>query len=427
MLGNKVLAVWEGPAKGGYTWKCMTAERDRNKGTWFGIVRAMMDPQRWANKWMSQSLHILNTGAKGGILAEADAFDDQRAAEDDWADPSAIVFTAPGALSGNKIIPRPQNQAPPQLAELLTLAISSIRDCTGVNLELLGLVEKDQPGVVEHMRKQAGMTVLAGLFDSLRRYRKEQGRLMLWYITNFLSDGRLIRIGGPSQAQYVPLVHQGGVVEYDVIVDDTPTSPNTKERAWGVLMQMFPFIAKMAVPPQVYMELLKYSPLPETIVSKIETILQQQQTQPPPDPKMIVAQSQAALNQARAQATQSTGALDQARAGLFSAQTQKTQHDMVVGSQQVQAERERTYAETQRLALEGEEVRAKIENLRAQAMLNVAKAGATEVGGQTDQYLAILEALDSIVGWHQGALQLQQGARQLDAQERAAAAEPVAA
>jgi hypothetical protein len=250
---------------------------------------------------------------------------------------------------------------------------------------------------------------------------------MLWYITNFLSDGRLIRIGGPSQAQYVPLVHQGGVVEYDVIVDDTPTSPNTKERAWGVLMQMFPFIAKMAVPPQVYMELLKYSPLPETIVSKIETILQQQQTQPPPDPKMIVAQSQAALNQARAQATQSTGALDQARAGLFSAQTQKTQHDMVVGSQQVQAERERTYAETQRLALEGEEVRAKIENLRAQAMLNVAKAGATEVGGQTDQYLAILEALDSIVGWHQGALQLQQGARQLDAQERAAAAEPVAA
>ena len=39
MLGNKVLSVWEGPAKGGFTWKCMTAERDRNKGTWFGIVR----------------------------------------------------------------------------------------------------------------------------------------------------------------------------------------------------------------------------------------------------------------------------------------------------------------------------------------------------------------------------------------------------
>src|SRR5206468_422548 len=145
---------------------------------------AMMDPQRWANKWLSQSLHILNTGAKGGIIAERDAFEDTSEAEENWADPAAIVWANPGANSGGKIIPRPINQVPTQLPDLLTLAISSIRDCTGINLELLGMVEKDQPGVVEQMRKQAGMTVLASLFNSLRRYRKEQGRLMLWYITN---------------------------------------------------------------------------------------------------------------------------------------------------------------------------------------------------------------------------------------------------
>src|SRR6185312_14295444 len=105
-----------------------------------------------------------------------------------------------------------------------------IRDTTGINLELLGLVEKEQPGILEHQRKQAGMTVLAGLFDALRRYRKDQGRLLLWYIQSFLSDGRLVRIGGQEQARYVPLVRQPGLVEYDVIVDDTPNSPNLKER-----------------------------------------------------------------------------------------------------------------------------------------------------------------------------------------------------
>jgi predicted glycosyl hydrolase (DUF1957 family) len=69
-LGAKLLEKSKGPAKGGFTYKCVTGYRDRNNGTWYGIVRAMIDPQRWANKFVSQSLHILNTGAKGGIIAE---------------------------------------------------------------------------------------------------------------------------------------------------------------------------------------------------------------------------------------------------------------------------------------------------------------------------------------------------------------------
>lgn len=392
-VGSSILQVWDGPAKGGFTWKCMTGERDRNKGTWYGIVRAMIDPQKWANKWMSQSLHILNTGAKGGIMAEADAFEDIREAEEDWAHPDAIVLTAPGAISGGKIQPRPPNQMPPGLSDLLQLAISSIRDCTGINLELLGMVEKEQPGILEHMRKQAGMTVLAGLFDALRRYRKEHGRLLLWFITNFLSDGRLIRIGGPDQAKYVPLIHQPGTVEYDVIVDDTPTSPNLKEQTWAVLMQMAPMMSRMPIPPQVWMELLKYSPLPATVVTKIEKIIQS--APPPPNTQAIAAQSAAKLNEARGQ--------------FYAAQAQKIGMDAQMGSHQAQAEHERTQMEGAKTMMEAEEVKARIENLRSAAMLNMAKAGVVQKDAHTDQMLAVLEMLDSVVGWHQDnqAMQMQ--------------------
>jgi hypothetical protein len=297
-IGKKILRKWEGPAKGGFTYKCITGARDRNKGSWYGVVVAMLDPQRWANKWLSQSLHILNSGAKGGIIAEADAFDDPDQAVEDWSSPDSIVFAARGAISGEKIIPRPVNQVPAALDKLLPFAISSIRDCVGVNLELLGMVEQDQPGVVERMRKKAGMTVLASLFNALRRYRKEQGRLMLWYITNFLTDGRLIRIGGSDQVQYVPLVQQPDTMEYDVIVDETPSNPDQKEAVWESLLQVMPMLRGMPIPPQVWLKLAEYSPIPASLVQEIQKIITS--TPPPPNPQMIAAAGKAQLDQSRA-------------------------------------------------------------------------------------------------------------------------------
>lgn len=382
-LGSKILDSWPGPADGGFTYKSMTGERDRNKNAWFGLVRAMIDPQKWANKWLSQSLHIINTGAKGGIIAETDAFDDPEDAEQNWADPSAIVWASPGAIAKGKLMPRPQTPVPADLSNLLQLAISSIRDCAGVNLEMLGMVEQDQPGIVEHMRKQAGMTVLATLFNSLRRYRKEHGRLLLYYITNFLSDGRLIRIGGPSQAQYIPLTRSADTVEYDVIVDEMPQSPNMKEQVWAMFMQLMPTFGQQ-MPPQVILEFMKYSPFPETVISKIEGIMQQQQSQPPPpDPKMITAQSRAAV--------------DQATAGKIQAETQNLGTQNVLAFKKITAEDNKSQAQVAQAALAAQSEESKTELNRALAVQALVKAGAIQQGANTDETSAMLEYLDNLV------------------------------
>lgn len=385
-LGNKILRKWKGPEKG-FRYKCMTGDRDRNKNTWYGLVKPMLDPQRWANKWLSQGLHILNTGAKGGIIAEEDAFEDWDDALADWSSPDAIVKAAAGAIAKGKIKDRPVVQVPPDLTRMTEFAVQSISGSTGVNLELLGQqADPQQPGVVVQMRKQAGMTVLASMFNSLRRYRKEQGRLMLYFITHFLSDGRLIRIGGPEQAQYVPLVKQPDTMEYDVIVDEMPSSPNMKEQVWATLMQAMPFLKGMGIPTQAFMALLKYSPVPATVVSEFEQAIQSA-PQPPPNPQTIKAQND--------------GIVARAKAALLTAQARDVASQNTIDAMRARSENLKTLADMKHSAIDADNAKADTEVKRSTAILNLAKAEAARSGIPLDQLMGAIELLDQARQWHE--------------------------
>lgn len=276
-LGELVLSVGEAPCPRQFSFQCITGKRDRNKGTWYGLVRGMKDPQRWANKWLSQMMHIMNANSKGGLLAEKGAFANQRQAEESWSDPSAITWLADGALMGNKVKEKPPAQFPVGFQQLTEFAVSSIRDTSGVSVEMLGLREAGQAASLEAQRRQAGMTILQPFFDSLKYYRELQGGVMLYYIQEDLSDGRLVKIVGEEKAQYVPLVRQA-TSEYDIIVDDAPSSPNQKEATWAIMMQLLPAFGKM-IPPQMLLTLLEYSPLPSTVVDKLVKQAQDMQAQ----------------------------------------------------------------------------------------------------------------------------------------------------
>src|SRR3569623_75415 len=215
--GPKILEEGDCPCKHDFTLKCMTGMRDRNNGTWFGLVDLMKDPQRWANKWLSQIMHILNSNAKGGLLAEQGAFVNPRKAEEEWANPSSITMLNAGGLE--KVMPKPMGQYPSGIDKLLTYALESIDDVPGVNKELMGLADRAQVGYLEAQRKNAGVTMLATFFDALRRYRKEHGRVLAYFIREYISDGRLVKIVSQGQAQCIPLARDQDAMEYDVIVD----------------------------------------------------------------------------------------------------------------------------------------------------------------------------------------------------------------
>jgi hypothetical protein len=312
-LGGEVLSIGNA-ALGQFKWTAMTGEFNRTRGQWFGLVKVMRDPQMWANKWLSQSLHILNTTAKGGVVAEMDAFEDVRDAEDKWARPDSIIWVKRGALSGDKpkIMPRPGGAFPQGHIQLMEFAISAIRDVTGINLELLGMKDANQPGILEAQRKQAGMTVLATVFDSLRRFRKLGGRIRLHIIQNYLSDGRLIRVVGRDGAKAIPLMKDKCTGDYDVVIDDAPTSPNQKEQNWAVISGMLPaFKDQLTSNPQLMVDCLEFSPLPAKLIDAIKTTIAQGAPAQQQAQSMSQAAATAKINK------------DQGQAELFMAQAKK--------------------------------------------------------------------------------------------------------
>jgi hypothetical protein len=305
-LGGVVLSYGDAPCPDEFSIQCVTGKYDRNKGTWYGLVRVQKDPQRWANKWLSQLMFIMNVNSKGGLLAEKRAFANPRDAEKTWAEADAVTLVEDGALGAIK--EKAQAAFPVGFQQLTEYAVASIREVSGVSLELMGTREANQANVLEQSRKQAGLNILQWAFDGMKLYSERQGAVVLYYLQHDMSDGRLVRVVGKEQEQFVPLIKQADA-DYDIIVDDSPTSPNQKEQIWAVISSFLQMGSKV-IPPEYFIKALKYSPLPATIVTELE----QMASAPNPEAQMASAMkakamaaeidktsSEALLNHAKAQ------------------------------------------------------------------------------------------------------------------------------
>lgn len=332
-VGNKILQMGPCPRPDGFTLQCITHEPDDVAGCWFGIVRILKDPQLWSNKWISQVMHMVNTTAKGGVIVEDDAVGDIREFQANYAKPQAVSVVKAGAISKGKIMGKPGAANLGGVMGLLNIAQAAFSDVSGMNLELMGMADRDQPGILEAQRKQAAMTILATLFDSLSLFRVEVGRARLHYLQTALADGRLIRVAGPDAEVAIPLLKDKVTGKYDVIVDDAPTSPNTKEKTWATIQMLLPPLLQAGmVPPKMILKLLDYVPfLPSKLVQAFKQIADE------PDPNAEakeqlaqrgavaeVADKEAAakLKEAQAQASEAKMLLDLAEAGSQQAQAE---------------------------------------------------------------------------------------------------------
>jgi hypothetical protein len=285
-LGSVLLHSGDCPCPTNFTMNCTTWEPNED-GTFSGLIRDIRDPQTWGNKFFAQLMHIVNATAKGGIIAESDAFPDVEEAKRNYARPEGIVVVNPGAISKGKVMAKPGQGFTSGVLNLIQITDQMFSEVTGINLELMGLANRDQAGVLETQRKQAAMTILATLFDSMAMFRERVGRVRLHYIQTVLADGRLIRIAGEDAQEAIPLVRDKVMGKYDVVISDAPTSPNSKEKIWASIQILLPPLMQAGmVGPEHIMVLLDYVPgLPAKLVQAFREMASK------PDPAKEEAQA----------------------------------------------------------------------------------------------------------------------------------------
>lgn len=361
ILANGAVLKKEKSPCDGFTTNFITGRRDRNNGTFYGIVEPIKDPQRWSNKFFSSMIDIVAANAKGGVMAETGAFKNPQQAEASWANPKRITWLETGALSNGRVQQKPLGAYPTAMDKLLQFAVSSIRDISGVNVEMLGMADRDQPGIVEAQRKQSALSILAPFFDALKSYRKEAGKTQLAFLRRYIPAQTLQEVLGPQYAQYVPAIKDEKAVKFNIIVDEAPTSQNMKDLTWQTLGPMLPNLMEMGfpVPPSV----LEYLPLPRGLVEEWKALL----SKPDPAKEALKAlevkkaeadvakgMSQAQANMARAESAQATARKPDTTMVKAQIDMAKGQQDMQLAQQKMQLERQKAEMELQIRAIEAQ-------------------------------------------------------------------------
>lgn len=302
---------------------CITGRFDEDKRVWYGFVRLLQDPQRYANKFFNQMLEIIGTSAKGGMIAEETAFSDNAQRDEfkrTFSQPGSVNTVADGAISKQMIMPKPTPEIPPATFQMMQWCVQSMEQVTGITAMTIDSGGGQMPAQTLRQKQGATMVLLAHEYDALSRYRvDDEGRTIAAFL-GLIADSRLIRVGGPLGSKTIPLLQDPFALEYDVILDDNEQDPNARQAYQQFIAQVAPMLARQGL---FVPSMFNWLPFPAMVRREIIEAMQAQQKQSqeaaaaginlhgrgtPKDPRETEAKiaklvAQAQLEQARTQTT----------------------------------------------------------------------------------------------------------------------------
>ena len=249
ITGETVLNKFKSPEQQGFTIKFKTADYDYERNQWFGMVAALKEPAKYANKSLTEMLYVIASNSKGGVIYEESAVEDPVRFEQQWATTKAAVRVADGAVSGGRIQPKAVASLPSGYENIYNASNDSLGEVTGISKEFLGNSQASQvSGLLEAQRINQTVSTLATYFDSIALYQKEHARYMITLIRAIAenSQGRLFKIIGQDGAiNYDEISSQKLAEEYDVDIQEAPSTPTQKQQTLETMITMAREVAQL--------------------------------------------------------------------------------------------------------------------------------------------------------------------------------------
>lgn len=231
---------------------------DKVKKEWFGIARPVLDTQKQHNVEQSVIVQLMQLMPKQSWMAPKGSYQDKVKWQEGVAQPGAMLEYNP---TRGKPEPIPVQPVPRHLIDMAFSRPQTMRDISGVNVEMTGARQASDPGVVMEMRQKAAKTVLAPLFDNYRMSKMALGKVLLAYIQAYITPGRRIRVLGPEGSEYVPMTQDMQLGDYDLTVEETNATVNDRMATLTVMQTTLPNMMKAGVPvPASFVDLLPMQP-----------------------------------------------------------------------------------------------------------------------------------------------------------------------
>ncbi len=246
------------------------------KGSFWGKVEAMKDPQREINKRHSQATDILNRAAGYGWFFDSGTFPNQ-ALKSHFEENASV----PGFVQEISDINRPPRQqegtkAPVEVLEMERGALEQFRAISNISNEMLGQPSNASSGVAMLERKRQGLIGSERLFDALSMSQKKLAKMLVNVISKHYSPNKIARIiqsagqadptatiGNNPVSQYSlaeieQMLANADLTKYDVFITEAASSPTTAYANFMIMSDL----AKQGLPIPNQL-LIKMATLPE--------------------------------------------------------------------------------------------------------------------------------------------------------------------